>query len=89
MTSLYSESPFALFTFIGLFFFYRHRFFLASFAWAISGLFRSNGILYIGFFVWSWLYQIQKKTPQVDSFFILAKVEREFVDDDVLFHYSL
>ena len=50
LSSMYSEAPFALFTFSGLYAFYTNRKLVASLLWALASLTRSNGIVLVGFF---------------------------------------
>ena len=52
MSSPYTESPFALLSFLGMLACSRRQFLLASFYFAGAGCMRSNGIVYAGFFVW-------------------------------------
>ncbi len=58
MSALYNESPFAMFTFWGLYWLVvRHDFLRGSLLLGAAGLFRSNGILAIIFLVWFGLIQ--------------------------------
>lgn len=51
MSSLYTESPFALLTFWGMLQYVRKRYWLAALLWGLASLMRSNAIIYAGFFV--------------------------------------
>ncbi|RUP42778.1 LOW QUALITY PROTEIN: hypothetical protein BC936DRAFT_138102 [Jimgerdemannia flammicorona] len=52
MTAFYTESPFALLTFWGMYEWARGRNWQAAVAWGMAGFVRSNAVVYIGFFVW-------------------------------------
>ncbi|ORY96337.1 GPI mannosyltransferase 2 [Syncephalastrum racemosum] len=51
MSSLYTESPFALLTFWGMLQYVRKRYLLAALLWGLASAMRSNAIIYAGFFV--------------------------------------
>jgi phosphatidylinositol glycan class V len=51
----YSESLFTLLSLIGYSLYLGHHSLLAAFAWSLSSLVRSNGILYAGFFLYDCL----------------------------------
>ncbi|RKP07024.1 GPI mannosyltransferase 2 [Thamnocephalis sphaerospora] len=55
MSSMYAESLFALLSFVGMGFMQRGNHFAAACVWALSTLARSNGIIYVGFFVYELL----------------------------------
>ena len=55
LTAFYSEAPFALLSFLGLWALQRRWRLLAAVAWCLGGLARSNGILLTGFFVYAFL----------------------------------
>lgn len=55
LSAMYTEAPFALFTFVGLYAFYSKQRFIASLIWALASLTRSNGIVLIGFFFYDLL----------------------------------
>lgn len=50
LSTMYTEAPFALFTFAGLYSFCKGYHFIASVIWAFGSATRSNGIVLIGFF---------------------------------------
>lgn len=50
LSAFYTEAPFALFTFVGLLFFYQGKMFVSSLFWALASITRSNGIVLVGFF---------------------------------------
>ncbi|KAJ9058762.1 ER membrane glycoprotein subunit of the GPI transamidase complex-like protein [Entomophthora muscae] len=51
MSSIYTESLFSLLSFSGLYFFQTDCFWTSSFIWAFSTFVRSNGILFVGYFI--------------------------------------
>ncbi|KAJ2368848.1 ER membrane glycoprotein subunit of the GPI transamidase complex-like protein [Coemansia sp. RSA 2607] len=53
MSAVYTESLFALFVFLAMLFVGRRKYLLAAGCLGISGLCRSNGLVYAGFFVWN------------------------------------
>ncbi|KND00381.1 GPI-anchor transamidase GPI18 [Spizellomyces punctatus DAOM BR117] len=53
MSAIYTESLFALLSFIGMALIVDRRYMLAAIAWALATAVRSNGIVYAGFFAWS------------------------------------
>ena len=55
LSAIYTEAPFALFTFVGLYAFYSKKRFMASVFWALASVTRSNGIVLIGFFFYDLL----------------------------------
>ncbi|KAI8900752.1 GPI mannosyltransferase 2 [Globomyces pollinis-pini] len=60
LSSIYTESLFAFFTFQGMLSYSRGNRFQASIWWSFSALTRSNGIIYIGFFIWDILHHAKK-----------------------------
>ena len=62
LSAFYTESPFALFTFAGLYYFYKENKFIAAIFWALASATRSNGIVLIGFFLNGLLNQLFLKT---------------------------
>ncbi|OIR58572.1 MAG: GPI mannosyltransferase 2 [Amphiamblys sp. WSBS2006] len=57
VSSMYSESLFAMLCFLGMFFYQKRKFFLASVVWGLSSATRSNGIAMAGFFLYSVLLE--------------------------------
>ncbi|KAG5461198.1 MAG: hypothetical protein BJ554DRAFT_6643, partial [Olpidium bornovanus] len=57
MSSIYSESPFALLTFVGHSFMLSGRYTGAAALWCLASMTRANGIMYCGFFVWEFAFQ--------------------------------
>lgn len=55
LSSMYTEAPFALFSFAGIYAFYQNQLFVASLIWALASATRSNGIVLIGFFFYDLL----------------------------------
>ncbi|KAL1919851.1 uncharacterized protein VTP21DRAFT_1782 [Calcarisporiella thermophila] len=55
MSSMYSESLFALLSFAGMISFTKKYYIYASVAWGIASATRSNGILYVGFFIYEFI----------------------------------
>ncbi|KAI9594817.1 GPI mannosyltransferase 2 [Syncephalis fuscata] len=55
MSSIYTESLFSLLSFAGMELFMTDRLWLAAFIWCLSSLTRSNGIIYVGFFIYELL----------------------------------
>ncbi|TPX49451.1 hypothetical protein SeMB42_g01558 [Synchytrium endobioticum] len=53
MSSIYTESPFAMLTFGGMLAFSRQQNLIAAWCWCLASLLRSNGVLLSGFFVYS------------------------------------
>lgn len=51
MSSIYTESMFSLLAFSGLYFYHLKSLFTSAFIFALSTLVRSNGILFVGYFV--------------------------------------
>lgn len=62
LSAMYTEAPFAFFTFSGLYAFYCKRQFIASLCWALAASTRSNGVVLIGFFAYDLLSTIFKET---------------------------
>ncbi|CAJ0857601.1 7953_t:CDS:2, partial [Entrophospora sp. SA101] len=52
MTSMYTESLFGFLSFFGMRLFYENKLFFASLIWCLASFTRSNGIVYIGFYVY-------------------------------------
>ncbi|KAL2917981.1 ER membrane glycoprotein subunit of the GPI transamidase complex-like protein [Polyrhizophydium stewartii] len=52
MSSVYTESPFALLTFVGMLAMVRGNRLVAAMSWSLATAVRANGILAAGFFVW-------------------------------------
>lgn len=81
LSAMYTEAPFALFTFAGLYAFYSRRKFVASLFWALASATRSNGIVLIGFFVYDFLmilsngrFYIRKIIKEALSTFIYSLI---------------
>ncbi|ORX89815.1 mannosyltransferase [Basidiobolus meristosporus CBS 931.73] len=51
MSSMYTESLFALLTFVGMDLYIHRWFWSAAIVWSFSTLTRSNGVVYVGFFI--------------------------------------
>lgn len=56
MSSIYTESLFALLSFTGMLFFSRKELFKSCFVFSLASCVRSNGILYSGFFLWEFIH---------------------------------
>ncbi|KAI8815164.1 GPI mannosyltransferase 2 [Cladochytrium replicatum] len=67
LSAVYSEAPFALLSFSGMLLFHKGSFLLASLLWGASSLFRANGIVHAGFFLYSLMHH------QGRSFISVAK----------------
>ena len=78
LTSVYSEAPFAMFSFAGLLCFYNKRRYLAALNWALAAFLRSNGILLIGFFWYDFLL-FARLRPQNVPRFLLANLLRSLI----------
>jgi GPI mannosyltransferase 2 len=66
LSAMYTEAPFALFTFVGLYAFYSKQRLIASLIWALASITRSNGIVLIGFFFYDMLLTVFSSS---DSFY--------------------
>ncbi|RIA90519.1 Glycosyltransferase Family 76 protein, partial [Glomus cerebriforme] len=55
MSTMYAESLFAFLTFLGMRLFYEGNTWIAAFIWGSSSFARSNGIIYVGFFIYEFL----------------------------------
>jgi phosphatidylinositol glycan class V len=60
LSSIYTESIFALFTFKGMLMMAKRKHFSAAFFWALASSCRSNGIVFVGFFIWEIIYSFKK-----------------------------
>ncbi|KAI9340869.1 dolichol-p-mannose mannosyltransferase, partial [Obelidium mucronatum] len=58
MSSMYTESLFAMLSFSGMLFHSSNRNWLASVTWMLAGVVRSNAIVFIGFFLYQYLKSI-------------------------------
>lgn len=59
MSAVYTESLYALFSFTGLLLFERNEWLLSSLVFALGSATRSNGMLFIGFFLFSALHHLR------------------------------
>ena len=55
MSTMYTESLFAFLSFLGMRLFYEGNTLIAAIIWGLSSFARSNGITYVGFFVYEFL----------------------------------
>lgn len=55
MSTMYTESLFAFLSFFGMRLFYEGNIWIAAFIWSLSSFTRSNGIVYIGFYIYEFL----------------------------------
>ncbi|KAI8341220.1 GPI mannosyltransferase 2 [Chlamydoabsidia padenii] len=55
MSAFYTESVFALLSFMGMYHFHKQRYLLASILWGLASLARSNAIVYVGFFIYEFI----------------------------------
>ena len=78
LTSVYSEAPFAMFTFAGLLCFYHKKRYLAALNWALASLLRSNGILLIGFFWYDFLVFARLRPSNIPRF-LFANLLRSLI----------
>lgn len=68
LSAFYTEAPFALFTFVGLYYYYKESEFMAAIFWALASATRSNGIVLIGFFFYGLFNSIfYKKNLSISS----------------------
>ena len=63
MSSMYTESLFGFLSFFGMRLFYENKLLLASLIWCLASFTRSNGIIYIGFYI----YEIIKDYFDIDG----------------------
>ncbi|KAG0002533.1 hypothetical protein BGZ79_002811 [Entomortierella chlamydospora] len=61
MSAIYTESTFAALSFTGMMLVARKHYLLAAITWSVSCTARSNGILYVGFFVYDLVIQMDFK----------------------------
>ncbi|KAF9352138.1 hypothetical protein BGX26_009994 [Mortierella sp. AD094] len=61
MSAIYTESTFAALSFTGMIFVARKQYLLAAIIWSISCTARSNGILYVGFFIYDLVIRMDLK----------------------------
>ena len=52
MSSVYTESPFALLSFTGMLWYSQKHYLAAALAWGLTTTIRSNAIIYSGFFIY-------------------------------------
>ena len=78
LSSIYSEAPFAMFSFAGLLCFYNKKRYSAAMNWALASLLRSNGIILIGFFWYDFLLFTRLKPKNVLRF-LLANLIRSLI----------
>lgn len=52
MSAFYTESLFALLSFMGMYHITKQRYLLASILWGLASFTRSNAIIYVGFFIY-------------------------------------
>ena len=72
LSSLYTEFPFAAFSFIGIFFIHNNEPIKATFLFTVASIFRSNGIINIGFLLWWSIRQYLLGSFKVKHFTILV-----------------
>ncbi|KAI1311329.1 hypothetical protein EDD11_003474 [Mortierella claussenii] len=73
MSAIYTESLFAALSFSGMLFAARKQYLLAAIIWSISGTARSNGILYVGFFIYDLIVQINLQSSTLCKLKTMAK----------------
>jgi len=74
MSAMYTESLFAFLSFLGMRLLYEGRSWSAAFVWSLSSFTRSNGITYVGFFVYELLIKgINKIHAKVNKLITLSK----------------
>lgn len=61
LSSIYTEAPFCLFSFAGMWFFERSQWFKATLMWMGCGCIRSNGFLHAGFFAYRFVFHKPQK----------------------------
>ncbi|KAI8929928.1 GPI mannosyltransferase 2 [Entophlyctis helioformis] len=62
LSSMYSESPFAAFAFLGMLCMVRGQRLEASILWSAASAIRANGILLVGFFAWDVLHPMSARS---------------------------
>ncbi|KAG0203878.1 hypothetical protein BGX28_003978 [Mortierella sp. GBA30] len=73
MSAIYTESLFAALSFTGMLFAARGQYFLATIAWSISCMARSNGILYAGFILYDLIIRMDLRRPILHKIRTLLK----------------
>eukprot|EP00842_Homolaphlyctis_polyrhiza_P001532 jgi/Hompol1/237/HPOL_000386-RA len=71
MSSIYTESPFALCAFLGMLAMMRGQSLLAALWFSAASSLRANGILFIGFFVWDLLHPFGNQKNRISLFRIV------------------
>ncbi|TPX55947.1 hypothetical protein PhCBS80983_g04916 [Powellomyces hirtus] len=66
MSSIYTESLFALLSFSGMLYFTKSRYLPAALLWAAATSVRANGMLHAGFFVWEFIVLPISSQKKVD-----------------------
>lgn len=68
MSAFYTESLFALLSFMGMYAISKQHYFYASLLWGIASATRSNAIIYIGFFGYEFIIKRLKGSMKVDIY---------------------
>ncbi|KAI9319934.1 GPI mannosyltransferase 2 [Dichotomocladium elegans] len=66
MSSMYTESPFALLSFLGMLWYVEKQYVWAALVWGLASGIRSNAIVYTGFFI----YDLILRKPTAKSVFL-------------------
>ncbi|GBB99100.1 hypothetical protein RclHR1_03410013 [Rhizophagus clarus] len=73
MSTMYTESLFAFLSFFGMRLFYEGNVWIAAFIWGLSSFTRSNGIVYVGFYVYEFLIKDMNRINIMEIFLRLIK----------------
>ncbi|CAG8540700.1 3210_t:CDS:2 [Ambispora leptoticha] len=74
MSSLYTESLFAFLSFLGMQYVVEKHYWRAAFVWAFASFTRSNGIVYVGFFVFDLILKKDDIISNLNGSINIAKV---------------
>ncbi|KAJ8328132.1 ER membrane glycoprotein subunit of the GPI transamidase complex-like protein [Batrachochytrium dendrobatidis] len=73
MSSIYTESPFALCAFMGMLNMVQGHTWAAALWWSGASSLRGNGILFAGFFIWDLLHPFAKHTIQTQTMYRIVR----------------
>ncbi|CAO3594620.1 unnamed protein product [Absidia cylindrospora] len=92
LSAFYTESIFAMLTFMGMYYFKKQLYLLASILWGLALLARSNAIVYVGFFVYEFIISRHRHhsiKSFVSGFFQALCYSLITVSGFVAFQYSI
>ncbi|CAI2166525.1 12123_t:CDS:2 [Funneliformis geosporum] len=79
MSAMYTESLFALLSFLGMRLFYEGKLWSAAFIWSLSSFTRSNGITQVGFFVYKFLIKDINRINGINAKVIFVRLIKTII----------